>query len=41
MLFNAMRTADLYSPQELLREHKLPAELVFPNPAFFAAVLGD
>ena len=39
MLFNAM-LADLYGPQELLREHKLPAELVFPNPAFLRPCWG-
>src|SRR5580704_5702454 len=30
-LFNAILT-DLYGPQELLRENRLPADLVFPNP---------
>jgi uncharacterized circularly permuted ATP-grasp superfamily protein/uncharacterized alpha-E superfamily protein len=39
MLFNAM-LADLYGPQELLREHKLPLELVFPNPAFLRPCWG-
>jgi uncharacterized circularly permuted ATP-grasp superfamily protein/uncharacterized alpha-E superfamily protein len=32
-LFNSL-LADLYGPQRLLREGLLPAELVFPNPAF-------
>jgi uncharacterized circularly permuted ATP-grasp superfamily protein/uncharacterized alpha-E superfamily protein len=32
-LLNAV-LADLYGPQKLLRDHLLPPELVFPNPAF-------
>jgi len=39
MLFNAM-LADLYGPQELLRENRLPPELVFPNPAFLRPCWG-
>jgi uncharacterized circularly permuted ATP-grasp superfamily protein/uncharacterized alpha-E superfamily protein len=39
MLFNAV-LADLYGPQELLREDRLPAELVFPNPAFLRPCWG-
>src|SRR5579862_6527036 len=32
--------ADLYGPQRLLREKMLPAELVFPNPAFLRPCWG-
>ena len=39
MLFNAI-LADLYGPQELLRERGLPPELVFPNPAFLRPCWG-
>ena len=39
MLFNAV-LADLYGPQELLRENRLPPELVFPNPAFLRPCWG-
>ena len=38
-LFNSI-LADLYGPQRLLREGLLPAELVFPNPAFLRACWG-
>jgi uncharacterized circularly permuted ATP-grasp superfamily protein/uncharacterized alpha-E superfamily protein len=38
-LFNSV-LADLYGPQRLLREGLLPAELVFPNPAFLRACWG-
>lgn len=38
-LFNSI-LADLYGPQELLRENRLPAELVFPNPAFLRPCWG-
>jgi uncharacterized circularly permuted ATP-grasp superfamily protein/uncharacterized alpha-E superfamily protein len=38
-LFNSI-LADLYGPQRLLREKLLPAELVFPNPAFLRACWG-
>src|SRR5580692_1433542 len=39
MLFNSI-LADLYGPQRLLREKMLPAELVFPNPAFLRPCWG-
>jgi len=39
MLFNSI-LADLYGPQRLLREKMLPAELVFPNPAFLRSCWG-
>ncbi len=39
MLFNSI-LADLYGPQRLLREKMIPAELVFPNPAFLRACWG-
>src|SRR5580693_6735901 len=39
MLFNMM-LADLYGPQRLLREDRLPRELVFPNPAFLRSCCG-
>jgi uncharacterized circularly permuted ATP-grasp superfamily protein/uncharacterized alpha-E superfamily protein len=39
LLFNAV-LADLYGPQELLRENRIPAELVFPNPAFLRPCWG-
>ena len=39
MLFNAM-LADLYGPQELLREHKLPARAGVPQPRVSAPLLG-
>jgi uncharacterized circularly permuted ATP-grasp superfamily protein/uncharacterized alpha-E superfamily protein len=38
-LFNSI-LADLYGPQRLLREKMLPAELVFPNPAFLRPCWG-
>ena len=38
-LFNAV-LSDLYGPQELLRESRLPPELVFPNPAFLRPCWG-
>src|SRR3984957_5632343 len=38
-LFNSV-LADLYGPQRLLREKMLPAELVFPNPAFLRPCWG-
>jgi uncharacterized circularly permuted ATP-grasp superfamily protein len=38
-LFNSL-LADLYGPQRLLREGLLPAELVFPNPAFLRPCWG-
>jgi uncharacterized circularly permuted ATP-grasp superfamily protein/uncharacterized alpha-E superfamily protein len=38
-LFNSI-LADLYGPQRLLREKLLPAELVFPNPAFLRPCWG-
>jgi uncharacterized circularly permuted ATP-grasp superfamily protein/uncharacterized alpha-E superfamily protein len=38
-LFNSI-LADLYGPQRLLREKMLPAELVFPNPAFLRPCCG-
>ncbi len=38
-LFNSL-LADLYGPQRLLREGALPAELVFPNPAFLRPCWG-
>ncbi|MBV9767946.1 MAG: circularly permuted type 2 ATP-grasp protein, partial [Bryobacterales bacterium] len=38
-LFNSI-LADLYGPQRLLRERKIPAELVFPNPAFLRPCWG-
>ena len=38
-LFNPI-LADLYGPQRLLREGLLPAELVFPNPAFLRPCWG-
>jgi uncharacterized circularly permuted ATP-grasp superfamily protein/uncharacterized alpha-E superfamily protein len=38
-LFNAI-LADLYGPQRLLHERLLPAELVFPNPAFLRPCWG-
>jgi len=38
-LFNSI-LADLYGPQRLLREGKLPPELVFPNPAFLRPCWG-
>ncbi len=38
-LFNSI-LADLYGPQRLLRQGLLPAELVFPNPAFLRACWG-
>ncbi len=38
-LFNSI-LADLYGSQRLLREGLLPAELVFPNPAFLRACWG-
>jgi uncharacterized circularly permuted ATP-grasp superfamily protein/uncharacterized alpha-E superfamily protein len=38
-LFNSL-LADLYGPQRLLRESLLPAELVFPNPAFLRPCWG-
>ncbi len=39
MLFNAV-LSDLYGPQDLLRENRLPPELVFPNPAFLRPCWG-
>src|SRR6202167_978879 len=39
MLFNAV-LSDLYGPQELLRQDRLPPELVFPNPAFLRPCWG-
>jgi uncharacterized circularly permuted ATP-grasp superfamily protein/uncharacterized alpha-E superfamily protein len=39
MLFNAV-LSDLYGPQELLRENRIPPELVFPNPAFLRPCWG-
>jgi uncharacterized circularly permuted ATP-grasp superfamily protein/uncharacterized alpha-E superfamily protein len=39
MLFNSI-LADLYGPQRLVREKMLPAELVFPNPAFLRPCWG-
>src|SRR6202790_3055199 len=38
-LFNSI-LVDLYGPQRLLREGLLPAELVFPNPAFLRPCWG-
>ncbi|HTW66345.1 MAG TPA: circularly permuted type 2 ATP-grasp protein [Bryobacteraceae bacterium] len=38
-LFNSI-LADLYGPQRLLRDKMLPAELVFPNPAFLRPCWG-
>ncbi len=38
-LFNSI-LADLYGPQRLLREKMIPAELVFPNPAFLRPCWG-
>lgn len=38
-LFNLI-LADLYGPQRLLRERMVPAELVFPNPAFLRPCWG-
>src|SRR3984885_11315627 len=38
-LFNSI-LADLYGPKRLLREKMLPAELVFPNPAFLRPCWG-
>src|SRR5271170_5910091 len=38
-LFNSI-LADLYGPQRLLRDKMLPAELVFPNPAFLRPCCG-
>ena len=38
-LFNSV-LSDLYGPQRLLREKMLPAELVFPNPAFLRPCWG-
>lgn len=38
-LFNAI-LADLYGPQQLLREGMLPPDLVFPNPAFLRSCCG-
>ncbi len=38
-LFNGI-LADLYGPQRLLREKIIPAELVFPNPAFLRPCWG-
>ena len=38
-LFNSV-LADLYGPQRLLREKMLPADLVFPNPAFLRPCWG-
>jgi len=38
-LFNSV-LADLYGPQRLLRDKMLPAELVFPNPAFLRPCWG-
>ena len=39
MLFNTI-LADLYGPQRLLREDRIPRELVFPNPAFLRSCWG-
>ena len=39
MLFNAI-LKDLYGPQQLLRDGRLPVELVFPNPAFLRPCWG-
>ena len=39
MLFNRI-LEDLYGPQDLLRESRLPPELVFPNPAFLRPCWG-